>query len=464
MNRALCACFVASLSAVSFPAVAWCQVQPDFWNRLALKDDAPVILSIKYVDAATRNRVVAKSSGAADLSFINRIIVKIGRDAALSLQDDTGIKDVELLGPRTADRTFHLLLELYRVYLYQVSNRFNISAVNFSQGIRYWDRNSDQRGERTIAEALEVLSSRIAPVMVAVGDGAELGVGNWAMAPSAFPVVATVAGGQSILPVSARPDAKAPWRTILYADGAPSTGTNEAGADTACGAGAHLTADQMLRPEAAFIPQPGGSSFSTFKATWNVCFIHQFTEILRVESRAQTPIGMVQVEPFIAYYVDSPVNRTCSATRNRWADVRFQVEPPSYSIKAEDKIRFDKFVSGHSIELRPNYSISLLRAFLSHLPPVTMTDSGRQERYVSSGAVLKMLRDFQFKDLIEIAANRQNMRFSDWKKYAEQDTAPILRPELMDAIESYCRNQSLFLALSDEADVFFVKQPDARCR
>ena len=58
------------------------------------------------------------------------------------MQGDPGIADIEIFGQRTADRTFHKLLEFYRVYLYQVSGRFNISVVNFSQGVPYWDRNS----------------------------------------------------------------------------------------------------------------------------------------------------------------------------------------------------------------------------------------------------------------------------------------------------------------------------------
>lgn len=206
------------------------------------------------------------------------------------------------------------------------------------QGVSYWDRNTGERGDKTIAEALDVLASRIAPVFVAIGDGPELGVGGWALAPSALPVVATKSNGSEILPNSARPPVEnPPWRTLLYADGEPTGGQNASPQDVACGAGAHLTADQMLRPEAAVIPPPGGSSYATFKATWNACFIHQFTEILRVQLRARTGVGNVEVEPFVAYYVDSPVNKSCAATRYRWADQREQLEAPRYEVKAEDQ-------------------------------------------------------------------------------------------------------------------------------
>jgi hypothetical protein len=436
------------------------EVAADFWDRLALRDDAPLVLSVKYADRAARSRVLEKSLGGADLPFINRIIVRIARNAALSLQGDSSLTDVEILGPRSADRTFHKLLELYRVYLYQVSGRFEISVVNFSQGVPYWDRNSDERGDRTIAEALDVIGVRVAPVLVAVGDGPEFGIGEWAMARAALPVVATSSGGAQILANSARPPpGQVPWNTVLYADGAPTAGKNLNSSTKACGEGAHLTADQMLHPESAFVPEPGGSSFATFKATWNVCFIHQYTEILRVQLRARTPVGSVEVEPFVAYYVDSPVDKACPATQYRWADQRFQADAPKYEIRAADKARLDEFVNGNSLELRANYSIPILRAFLNHLPPHPMTSARASERYVSSDAVLAMLRSFRLRDLVEVAANPRNIKFENWKKIADRDPAPVIRSELVDAIDSYCRNQTLFLVLSDEATPIFDTMP-----
>ncbi|TAY98663.1 hypothetical protein ELH79_09400 [Rhizobium leguminosarum] len=431
-------------------------VPDEFWDRLALRNETFSILSIKYADAQARERIVHLVSGSADLPFINRVVVRIERERALSLQGDPDIVDVEVFGSASADRTFHKLLELYRVYLYQVSGRFNISALNFSQNVNYFDRNSQERGDRTIAEALEILGSRIVPSFVAVGDGANFGVGSWAKAQSVIPVVATMHGGSSIMSNSARPAREnAVWPLVLYADGEPATGLDEASRAPACGEGSHLTADQMIHPESARVPAPGGSSYATFKATSSLCPIQQYTELLRVMLRARTPVGFVEVEPFVAYYVDSPVNRECPALNYRWADQRLQFGAPKYAISAEDKLRLDSFVSGNSIELRPNYSIPLAKAFLSQLPELHMTDAGVKERSVSHLQVLEMLRAFRFSDLLEVAANKRNIRFSQWKNLAERYDRPIIDARLIDAIQSYCENQSLFLVLSDEEKPFF---------
>jgi hypothetical protein len=273
-------------------------------------------------------------------------------------------------------------------------------------------------------------------------------------------VVATTANGRQILPNSARPQAgRSPWRTVVYADGEPTAGLNVTSSEASCGEGAHLTADQMLHPESAFVPKPGGSSYATFKATWNICFIHQYTEVLRVQLRARTSVGRVEVEPFVAYYVDSPVNKTCNATRHRWADQRYQVEPPTYDVRAADKARLDGFVNGHSLELRPNYSIPLLKAFLNRLPPHRMTNAAANERYVTSQAIISMLKGFRLRDLVEVAANPRNLNFEEWKKKAEADRAPVIAADLVDAIEGYCRSRSLFLVLSDETTPFFSEMP-----
>jgi hypothetical protein len=45
--------------------------------------------------------------------------------------------------------------------------------------------------------------------------------------------------------------------------------------------------------------------------------------------RQQWSRKVVEVEPFIAYYIDSPVSKTCAATKYRRADQRFQVDPAS---------------------------------------------------------------------------------------------------------------------------------------
>jgi hypothetical protein len=454
MRRASCLLLILCILLASFESTR-AEISDDFWDRLALRDDAVVFLSVKYTDREARKRIFDKAVDGADLPFISRLIIRINRDDALSLEKDPGIADAEILAFHSADYTFHRLLELYRVYLYQVSGRFNISAVNFSQGVSYWDRNSEERGDRTIAEAIDVLASRIAPVFVAIGDGPELGVGGWAMAPSALPVIATAGKGTQILSNSAKPPTQnAPWKTVLYADGEPTAGRSSDSLQQACGAGAHLTADQMLHPETAAIPNPGGSSYATFKATWNACFVHQFTEIVRVQLRARTAVGLAEVEPFVAYYVDSPVDKTCPATQYRWADQRLQLEAPKYEIKAEDKIRLDRFVSGNSIELRANYSVPILKAFLNHLPSRPLSAAKLNQRYVSSDGVLKMLASFSLADLVDAAANPRNVQFEEWKRKAGNDTAPVLRPELVSAIEDYCRTKTLFLTLPDEADPF----------
>ncbi len=438
------------------PGAAAAAVPDEFWDRLANRPGLNFVLSIKYKDAQARGRIIEAAMGSADLPFINRIVARFEPEQALSLQGDPGIEDVEVFGASSADRTFHKLLELYRVYLYQVSGRFNISALNFSQNVNYFDRNSDERGDKTIAEALEVLGSRVVPSLVAVGDGAVFGVGSWARSRSVIPVVATAHDGKSITSNSARPDGEeALWPLVLYADGEPTAGLDQASQEPSCGEGSHLTADQMIHPETARIPDPGGSSFATFKATSSLCPIQQYSELLRVMLRARTPVGLVEVEPFVSYYVDSPVNRKCPALMYRWADQRHQFGAPQYPITAENKVKLDSFVSGNSVELRANYSIPLVKAFLAKLPEVTMTDAKSTERAISAGAVLAMLRNFRFTDLLDVGANRKNVRFARWKQLAENNGKPIVEGSLIDAIQAYCENQSLFLVLPDEEKAFF---------
>ena len=153
------------------------------------------------------------------------------------------------------------------------------------------------------------------------------------------------------------------------------------------------------------------------------------------------------------------MNKSCPATQYRWADQRYQADPPHYEIRAADKARLDGFVNGNSLELRPNYSIPLLKAFLNHLPSHSLSAASANERYVSSDAVLTMLKSFRLRDLVEVAANPRNVNFEEWKMLADKDTAPVVNSDLVEAINEYCRSRSLFLVLSDEASNFFDAMP-----
>ena len=70
-----------------------------------------------------------------------------------------------------------------------------------------------------------------------------------------------------------------------------------------------------------------------------------------------------------------------------------------------------------------------------------------------------MLRGFRLRDLVEVAANRNSVKFEEWKRKAEADSSPVIDASLVDAIEQYCRNDTLFLVLSDEAEPFFDAMP-----
>lgn len=101
-----------------------------------------------------------------------------------------------------------------------------------------------------------------------------------------------------------------------------------------------------------------------------------------------------------------------------------------------------------------NYSVPILKAFLNRLPPHQLSAAKINQRFVSSEAVLKMLAGFSLTDLVEVAGNPNSIKLGEWKRKAASDTAPVLRPELVSAIEQYCKTRSLFLALPDEAAPF----------
>lgn len=144
----------------------------------------------------------------------------------------------------------------------------------------------------------------------------------------------------------------------------------------------------------------------------------------------------------------------CPATRYRWADQRYRTEPPTYDIRARDKARLVRFATDNSLELRANYSIPLLKAFLNHLPAQSMKGTAPNERYITAKAVLGMLKGFRLRDLVDVAANPRNVKFEEWKRKADTDSAPVVAPDLIDAVEHYCRNHAQFLVLSDEATPF----------
>jgi len=95
-----------------------------------------------------------------------------------------------------------------------------------------------------------------------------------------------------------------------------------------------------------------------------------------------------------------------------------------------------------------------LKAFLNRLPSHPLSAARLNQRYVSADGILKMLASFSLTDLVDVAANPRNIKFEEWKRKAVNDTAPVLRPELVSAIEEYCRTKTLFLALPDEAQPF----------
>lgn len=63
------------------------------------------------------------------------------------------------------------------------------------------------------------------------------------------------------------------------------------------------------------------------------------------------------------------------------------------------------------------------------------------------------------RDLVEMAANPNNVKFDEWKKKADADPAPLVASDLVDSLDTYCRTQTMFLVLSDEEKPFLETMP-----
>ena len=186
-----------------------------------------------------------------------------------------------------------------------------------------------------------------------------------------------------------------------------------------------------------------------FVPTWNACFIRQYMQIVQAHLSATTPVGDVQLEPFIAYYVDTPVPKNCPLLNNRWADQRKKFLP-IYPITVTIKERLQRFFYDNVVQFRMVYSPPLLREFFKQLPSRDYTEFARHERYVNSHDVVSMLKRLTLADLVRMAANKRSYYYGKWLKLAEQDKAPVIEAGIVDRIDNYCRTATLFVVLPDD--------------
>ncbi|MEP4987070.1 MAG: hypothetical protein ABJV68_05180 [Paracoccaceae bacterium] len=425
--------------------VDMCELLEDYRNDT-------VTVSVKYGTRELQNRVLQVSNPVMHLDFISRVVGDAKGEDILALCDDPGVRDIEYIAPNQKDSTLHRLLEVYRVYHYVIGGRFPIAAVNFSQGVRRDAIGNNVSGERTMAEALDVVARRAAPVFVAAGNSGDTRLSRYAEGEHVFPVVAAQGNGAALFPETSRPDAMTDkGRLFLFADGAPRIETSRI--DELPGAldpKHHLTLGQLLMPERSQITV-GGSSFATFAATPTACLVHQYLQVVDFHLSAEKPVGQVQAQPFVSYYVDNGIPQDVPALKNRLADKRKKYAP-IYEISTSNKQRFDDFFFGNTVEFNLRYSTPILRAFYRTLPEVDLAGGFEgYQRYVSFDAVLGKLRAMTFADWIAIAGNKRSTYFGRWIDLAQQDPAPLFDNATMDAIAAYCRDYTLFIILSDEA-------------
>lgn len=415
-------------------------------SQLEDAEDDGVTISVKYTGREARNAAWSIAAQGMQLDFISRLVIDTNADKVLQLCQRDDIADIEVIGTTEKDTTLYRLLEVWRVYHYVIGGRFNVSAFNFSQGVRPVALHRGISAERTMAEALDTLARKAAPVFVAAGNSGEAGVSDYIDSESVLPVAATLEHGNAIFAPSSRPAATDHPRLFLFADGGPRPRSEVDQTDNTCPKSEHLTVGQMMAPDEAGI-DPGGSSFATFAASAAACPVHQYLQIVDAYLSATRAVGEVQVEPFIAYYVDNPITASCSALKNRLADKRSKYDV-KYNISVPEKIRFQDFFFGNSVEFNLSYSTPLLRSFFRSMPEQHLVEGYQgPQRYVSTSAVLAHLRGMTFADWLNIAANKNSLYFPGWMAAAQKDSAPLLDSETIDAIGAYCRNYSLFIVL-----------------
>lgn len=444
--------FALALVIASFcsPAVAAAD-RSIVCERIEAAEDDRLTISVKYRSHDARDFVWSIADARVHLDFISRVVSDTRADRALPLCRRDDVEDIEIIADAEKDSTLHRLLEVWRVYHYVLGGRFEISAFNFSQGVRTAALHKDKSGERTMAEALDTLGLKAAPVFVAAGNAGTAGLSEYTSGASVFPVVATEGYGHAIFPPSSRPSAgDDPRRLFLFADGAPRPQGPVDDLAGACPTTEHLTIGQMLLPEEAGI-DIGGSSFATFTATATACPVHQYLQIVNAYLSAIHTVGEVRLDPFVAYYVDNPISPTCPALTYRLADRR-EKYIPIYRLNIPQKSRIQDFFFGNSIEFNLRYSPPILQYFYRSLPEQHLAEGYEgAQRYVSISAVLDRLREMTFADWLEIGANKHSLYYQSWRSAAAQDPTPILDGETIDAIAEYCRIGSLFIILPDIA-------------
>ena len=170
---------------------------------------------------------------------------------------------------------------------------------------------------------------------------------------------------------------------------------------------------------------------------------------------ATRAVGEVQLDPFIAYYVDNPISPACPALINRLADRR-EKYVAYYKLTAPQKARIQDMFFGNSVEFNLRYSPPILQSFYRSLPERRLVEGYEGgQRYVSIAGVLNRLREMTFTDWLEIGANKSSFYYRRWRDAAAKDSNPLLSGETIDAIAEYCRAASLFIVLPDIANSRF---------
>ncbi len=419
-------------------------------EKFELSGNDPFIASIKYQGTDARNAVWSVGEKAVHLEFISRIVLEAPGDQLWSLCGRDDVLHIELIGEQQKDSVLHRILELWRIQHYVVGGRFELSAINFSQGVRKEAIGRGESAERTLAEALDVISRRLAPVFVAAGNTGATDLNAYADGDSVFPVVATEQNGAKLFSSSTRPSGKHdPSRTFLFADGAPRPNGEIDREHAACGTGDHLTIGQMLQPENAGI-SPGGSSFATFAVTAAACPVHQYIQVVNAYLSAGKAVGDVQLNPFVAYYVDNSVSPNCPALKNRLADKRRRYVP-IYTLTIPQKARFQTMLFGESMLFNFRYTTPLLRSFFRTLPKTALAAEYKgAQHFVNQEVVLRRLSEMTFADWLEIGGNKRSLYYPRWLATAKKDSVPALPRETIERIAGYCQSASLFMVLPDK--------------
>ena len=413
-------------------------------------EDDILLISVKYDSQSVRDNLWKIAQQAMHMAFISRIVSNTRASDILPLCDNPDIADIEIIAWSEKDSVLHRLLEIYRIHHYVIGGRFDVSAVNFSQGVRYSALGKNISGERTVMEALDAVSSRAAPVFVAAGNAGTLGINGYSKGSFIFPVAASQNNGHSLYPQTSRPDSSTdPRQLYLFADGAPrATKSTYDNLPDNCNSQRHLTIGQMLLPEESEI-KIGGSSFSTFSATSSACLVHQYLQVAEFYLSASKPVGEVRAEPFISYYIDNPIEPTCEALTNRLADRRNKFVPV-YDISIQAKTRIQNFFFGNTVEFNLNYSTPLLKAFFRSMQPTRLAaDFPGHQIFVSQNTVSENLKSMTMGNWVAVAANHESLYYQQWQDEAQSDVEPMIDSKTVDRMAEYCRTGSLFIVLPD---------------